>query len=79
VGQVERLARRSQAKPTPKAGREKDADTRSVEHELTLALGMTVRIDPAHNGRAGTVSIAYQSLDQLGELIVRLRQSPAKY
>ena len=79
VRQVERLAKRSQAKPVQKAGREKDADTRSVEHELTLALGMTVRIDPAHNGRAGTVSIAYQSLDQLGELIVRLRHAPAKY
>ena len=79
VRQVERLAKRSQAKPAQKAGREKDADTRSVEHELTLALGMTVRIDPAHNGRAGTVSIAYQSLDQLGELIVRLRHAPAKY
>jgi len=79
VRQVERLAKRSKAKPSQKPGREKDADTRSVEHELTLALGMTVRIDRAHNGRAGTVSIAYQSLDQLGELIVRLRQSPAKY
>jgi ParB family chromosome partitioning protein len=79
VRQVERLAKRSQAKPVQKAGREKDADTRSVEHELTLALGMTVRIDPAHNGRAGMVSIVYQSLDQLGELIVRLRHAPAKY
>ena len=79
VRQVERLAKRSKAKPSQKPGREKDADTRFVEHELTLALGMTVRIDRAHNGRAGTVSIAYQSLDQLGELIVRLRQSPAKY
>lgn len=79
VRQVERLAKRSKAKPTQKAGHEKDADTRSVEHELTLALGMTVRIEPAHNGRAGTVSIAYRSLDQLGELIVRLRHAPAKY
>ena len=80
VRQVERLAKRSKAKPSQKAVHEKDADTRSVEHELTLALGMSVRIDPAHNnGRAGTVSIAYQSLDQLGELIVRLRHSPAKY
>ena len=79
VRQVEQLAKRSKAKPSQKAVHEKDADTRSVEHELTLALGMSVRIDPAHNGRAGTVSIAYQSLDQLGELIVRLRHSPAKY
>jgi len=79
VRQVERLAQRSKAKPSQRTPREKDADTRSVEHELTLALGMTVRIEPAHNGRAGTLSIAYQSLDQLGDLIGRLRHTPAKY
>jgi len=79
VRQVERLAKRPKSTPSHRIAREKDADTRSVEHELTLALGMSVRIEPAHNGRAGTISIAYQSLDQLGELIVRLRQSPAKY
>lgn len=79
VRQVERLAKRPTASPSQRIAREKDADTRSVEHELTLALGMSVRIEPAHNGRAGTISITYQSLDQLGELIVRLRQPPAKY
>jgi ParB family transcriptional regulator, chromosome partitioning protein len=77
VRQVERLVKRARTKPSQRAAREKDADTRAVEHELTLALGTPVRIDPARDGRAGSLSIAYQSLDQLDELIRRLRRVPA--
>jgi ParB family transcriptional regulator, chromosome partitioning protein len=77
VRQVEWLAKRSKTAPSPKAAREKDADTRAVEHELTLALGTTVKIDPARDGRGGMLSINYQSLDQLDELIRRLRRVPA--
>jgi len=77
VRQVERLAKRAKTASTAKAPREKDADTRAVEHELTLALGTTVKIDPARAGRAGTLSISYRSLDQLDELIRRLRRVPA--
>jgi len=77
VRQVEWLAKRSKTASSPKATREKDADTRAVEHELTLALGTAVKIDPARNGRGGTLSINYQSLDQLDELIRRLRRVPA--
>ncbi|MGH7123444.1 MAG: ParB/RepB/Spo0J family partition protein [Stellaceae bacterium] len=77
VRQVERLAKKSKTAPSARAAREKDADTRAVEHELTLALGNTVKIDPARDGRAGTLSISYQSLDQLDELIRRLRRVPA--
>jgi ParB family chromosome partitioning protein len=84
VRQAERLAKRAKTKPAGGSGphrekRDKDADTRSVEHELTLALGMQVRIDPAPDGRAGVLTISYQSLDQLGDVICRLRQPPAKY
>ncbi|HLJ20791.1 MAG TPA: ParB/RepB/Spo0J family partition protein [Stellaceae bacterium] len=77
VRQVERLAKKSKTASSARAPREKDADTRAVEHELTLALGIAVKIDPARDGRAGTLSISYQSLDQLDELIRRLRRVPA--
>ena len=76
VRQVERLAKKSKTTPSARAPREKDADTRAVEHALTLALGTTVKIDPARDGRAGTLSISYQSLDQLDELIRRLKRVP---
>ena len=77
VRQAERLAKRAKAAPRAKAPREKDADTRALEHELTLALGTTVKIDSARDGRAGMLSISYQSLDQLDELIRRLKRVPA--
>jgi ParB family chromosome partitioning protein len=77
VRQTERLAKRAKTAAGAKAPREKDADTRAVEHELTLALGNPVKIDPARDGRAGTLSISYQSLDQLNEIILRLRRVPA--
>jgi ParB family chromosome partitioning protein len=77
VRQAERLAKRAKAKPSAKAPREKDADTRAVEHELTLALGTTVKIDLARDGHPGTLSITYQTLDQLNELILRLKRVPA--
>jgi ParB family chromosome partitioning protein len=77
VRQVERLSKRSKASSSTRAPREKDADTRAVEHQLTLALGTTVKIDPARDGHAGTLSITYQSLEQLEELIRRLKRVPA--
>jgi len=77
VRQTERLAKRAKTKPSQWATLEKDADTRAAEHELTLALGLPIRIDPARDGREGTLSITYQSLDQLDELIRRLRRVPA--
>jgi ParB family transcriptional regulator, chromosome partitioning protein len=77
VRQVERLAKRVKTTSSAKVPREKDADTRAVEHQLTLALGTTVKIDPARDGHAGTLSITYQSLEQLEELIRRLKRVPA--
>jgi hypothetical protein len=38
---------------------------------------LPIRIDPARDGRAGTLAITYQSLDQLDELIRRLKRVPA--
>jgi ParB family chromosome partitioning protein len=76
VRQAERIVKRSKSASNAKAPREKDADTRAAEHELTLALGMPVKIDPTRDGRAGSLSISYQSLDQLDEVIRRLKRVP---
>jgi ParB family chromosome partitioning protein len=77
VRQTERLAKRAKTKPSERAPHDKDADTRAVEHELTLALGLPIRIDPARDGCAGTLIITYQSLDQLDEIIRRLKRVPS--
>jgi len=77
VRQAERLAKR--AKPLRAAGRVrrpiadgKDADTRALERELSIALGLVVSIEPA--GAGGTVSVRYQTLEQLDDLLRRLSQ-----
>lgn len=53
---------------------EKDADTKTLERELTAATGLKVEI--AHKGTAGgTVTISYRSLEQLEDICRRLQSS----
>ncbi|MGH6919476.1 MAG: ParB/RepB/Spo0J family partition protein [Geminicoccaceae bacterium] len=49
----------------------KDPDTRALERELSSRIGLKVTLKPAGNG--GTLTIAYHTLDQLDEVIARLR------
>jgi ParB family transcriptional regulator, chromosome partitioning protein len=49
------------------SARAADGDLRALEQQLIQRLGLRVRI--AHRGRSGTLSIAYQDLDQLDGLI----------
>ena len=74
---AEALAARSDRKrpkpagPRPHAGdRKKDADTRRLEHDLATRLGMKVEIE--FDGTAGSLTVAYNSLDQLDEIIRKL-------
>ncbi|MEM9810554.1 MAG: ParB/RepB/Spo0J family partition protein [Pseudomonadota bacterium] len=50
----------------------KDADTRALEQDLREALGIDVDVTRAGSGGAGTVTLSYQSLDQLDDLCRRL-------
>lgn len=47
----------------------KDADTRLIEGDLSAHLKMRVSIDPDPSGEGGTLSLRYQSLDQLDDLL----------
>lgn len=70
VRETEDLARRVSTKPLPggpRAARQKDADTRALEEDLSANLGMSVVIDHRAGGE-GQVTIRYQSLDQLDQL-----------
>ena len=79
VRQVERLA---QAQARPKEKLEKPAslaanpgasDTAVLERELTQLLGLKVQI--VFNGQGGILSIHYQTLDQLDDVLRRLNRS----
>ncbi len=56
------------AKPTAT----KDADTRALEAELGNALGLAVEI--SHKGGRGALTIRYRTLEQLDDVIRRLRR-----
>lgn len=55
------------ARPRPGA-KEKDADTKALESDLSAALGLPVQVDHKAGGEAGQVTIKYASLDQLDEI-----------
>ncbi|MDA1309603.1 MAG: hypothetical protein O2985_08355, partial [Proteobacteria bacterium] len=54
-----------------RAAPEKDADTLALEQSITESLGLTVDITPRDEDR-GALTIHYQSLDQLDDLLARL-------
>jgi len=75
VRQTERLVK-SHREGAPRLRRPpKDADTRALERDLTAQLGLTVSVDP--RGEGGTVTVRYQTLEQLDLILARLRaQTP---
>jgi ParB family transcriptional regulator, chromosome partitioning protein len=73
VRQTEELARKQrsdQDQPRQPKGKtfEKDADTRSIEADLTASLGMRVQITYEAASEKGTISIRYGSLEELDAL-----------
>lgn len=76
VRQVEKLAKAralpmgalAEVEPAPA----KDADTKALEHELTQLLGLKVTI--AFSGQGGSVTVHYRTLDQLDDVLRRLRK-----
>ncbi len=55
----------------------KDADTLSLEKEVSDKLGMNVSID-MRNEHKGKMTISFSSLDQLDDLLQRVAQTPRK-
>lgn len=78
VRETERLAqaprRSAGAEPRPRAGSDKDADTRVLEQDLSANLRMKVVIDhKGHDG--GSLVISYKTLDELDALCQLLSQN----
>ena len=72
VRDAERLAQKKKTKygRIAKPAREKDADTKALERDLTAKLGLKTEI--AFDGKGGALTIHYQTLEQLDELIAKL-------
>lgn len=73
VREVEKLVKQPEKKPRSPVGKvsEKDADTRALESDLTANLRMAVKIEHEAGSEKGTLSIRYNSLDEL-DLLCRL-------
>jgi len=72
VREAERLATKTKSArfKKPKEKREKDADTRALERDLTAKLGLKTEI--SFDGKGGAITVHYQTLEQLDELIGKL-------
>ena len=72
VRDAERLAQKKKTKygRVAKPAREKDADTRALERDLTAKLGLKTEIQ--FDGKGGALVIHYQSLEQLDDIIAKL-------
>lgn len=74
VRQTESMAKQTDAKKSMrkpgKAASQKDADTVSLENDLTILLGLKTEIQ--FNGEGGAIVIHYNSLDQLDDILLRL-------
>ncbi|SDW78208.1 ParB/RepB/Spo0J family partition protein [Litoreibacter albidus] len=71
VRETERLAKVGLAGPKavkPKAQKEKDADTKALEGDLSATLKMPVSIDHKAGTEGGRITISYKDFEQLDEL-----------
>ena len=73
VRQAERLVRHELAPPKPPPP-PRDRDVANLETELSDLLGTRLSIEPRGAKGAGRVVIDYSSLDQLDELVEKLRR-----
>ena len=72
VRAAERL--RKPGKGRPRRSAVESADTLALERSLSNALGLKTKI--SFDGNGGTVTLTYESLEQLDDLAKRLRAAP---
>lgn len=81
VRDTERLVQREKAglsgpSGSPAGSKQKDADTRILEQDLSERTGLVVAISHNANSGAGSVTLRYQDLDQLDLIVERLSAHP---
>lgn len=79
VRETEKLAKKSgenifsdESAPKKKSPAQKDADTKALEGDLAANLGMKVALNHKPGQENGSMTISYESLDQLDDLCRRL-------
>lgn len=73
VRDTERLVQREKAPPpSPAAPKQKDADTRILEQDLSDRTGLVVAINHNASSGSGSVTLRYRDLDQLDLIVERL-------
>ncbi|MBI2586669.1 MAG: ParB/RepB/Spo0J family partition protein [Rhodospirillales bacterium] len=74
VRQTERLVRKKQRqREMPPTARKKDVDTAALERDLSNLLGLRVAVK--FKGGGGSITVHYDSLEQLDDVLRRLNQS----
>ena len=73
VRQVEAMVRSAKNSPSDKTPPEKNSDIAALESQLSGALGLKVGLKT--KGTAGELTIRYQSLEQLDDLVLRLTKT----
>lgn len=68
---------RNKAALGPSTPRQKDVNTLALEREVSNVLGMAVAVD-MRGPQAGTLTIAFRTLDQLDEVLHRLSHNPGR-
>lgn len=66
--------RRTNAAPAAVPASAKDADTRALERDLSLLLGLKVEINL--KGESGDIAIHFETLEQLDDVLHRLKRDP---
>jgi ParB family chromosome partitioning protein len=74
VRQTEKLVQRRRQGKAPSSTPEKDADTASLERDLSNLIGLKVAIH--HRGAGGELVIRYTTLEQLDDVLQRLSHVP---
>ncbi|MFX4220122.1 MAG: ParB/RepB/Spo0J family partition protein [Thalassobaculum sp.] len=78
VRETERLVQKEKAPPaSPAAPKQKDADTRILEQDLSDRTGLVVAINHNAGSGAGSVTLRYRDLDQLDLIVERLSAHPS--
>jgi ParB family chromosome partitioning protein len=62
---------KGKSKGASRAANGKDADTKALEHDLSQMLGLKVTLDV--HGQGGTIAIHYRTLEQLDDVLRRLK------
>ena len=77
VRETERLAKQANQPTSVKTNptKEKDADTKALEADLSAAIGMGVSLDHKVSNGAGTLTINYKSLEQLDKICALLSKT----